>query len=203
VEFVTGEFGSGRGTVAARAGRRLPGVEGVWVFIFADMGVFAIMFGSYMVDRSKNLELFEESRRALSLTFGGVNTLILVTSSLLVVLGLDALKFERPRWAPVFFGLALTCGLAFMVSKALEYTAKIEAGITLLTNDFFMYYFTLTVMHLVHVTAGNVVLAVLCFKSRSMPASGGSLTVYESGATYWHMVDLLWVCLFPLLYLVR
>jgi nitric oxide reductase NorE protein len=161
------------------------------------------MFGSFMVDRSNNLALFEESRHALSLTFGGVNTLILVTSSMLVVLALDALKFGRPRWAPVLFGLALACGLAFTVSKALEYTAKFDAGISLLTNDFFMYYFVLTGMHLVHVTAGNVVLAVLCVKSRSMPASGGSLTVYESGATYWHMVDLLWVCLFPLLYLVR
>jgi nitric oxide reductase NorE protein len=89
-----------------------------------------------------------------------------------------------------------------MVSKALEYTAKFKAGITLLTNDFFMYYFVLTGIHLAHVVAGNVVLAVLWHKSRSAPAAG-SLNLYESGATYWHMVDLLWVCLFPLLYLVR
>lgn len=200
---MSADLGSKPTKIASRAVRRLPGVEGVWVFIFADMTVFAIMFGAYMTDRSKSLALFEESRHALSLTFGGVNTLILVTSSMLVVLALDALKFGRPKWAPVFFGLALACGLAFMVSKGLEYHAKFEAGISLLTNDFFMYYFMLTGMHLLHVTAGNVVLAVLCFKSRSMPASGGSLTAYESGATYWHMVDLLWVCLFPLLYLVR
>jgi nitric oxide reductase NorE protein len=89
------------------------------------------------------------------------------------------------------------------VSKTVEYTQKINAGVTLLTNDFYMYYFILTGIHLIHVIAGSVVLGVLWFKSRSARSGGGSLTVYESGATFWHMVDLLWVFLFPLLYLLR
>jgi nitric oxide reductase NorE protein len=186
----------------ARQERRLPGIEGVWVFVFADMTMFALMFGCFMADRRHNPALFEESRRALSLNFGGINTLILLTSSMLVVLAIDALRQGRSRSAPGFFALALACGCAFMVSKALEYAQKFEAGISLLSNDFFMYYFVLTGIHLGHVIAGNVVLAVLWHKSRSAPA-GGSLGLYEGGATYWHMVDLLWVCLFPLLYLVR
>lgn len=186
-----------------RAQRRLPGVEGVWFFVFADMAVFAVMFGCFMVDRHKNLALFEASRQALSLTHGGVNTLILLTSSMLVVLAIDALKYGRPRWAPKLFALALLCGLAFMLSKALEYWTKFNAGISMLTDPFFMYYFIMTGLHLVHVTAGNVVLAVLCHKSRSASAVCVNLTVYEAGATYWHMVDLLWVCIFPLFYLVR
>ena len=187
----------------AREGRRLPGVEGVWVFVLADMTIFGLLFASFMVDRHQNLAIFEESRRALNLDFGGVNTLVLLTSSMFVVLALEALKLGRPRLPQTFFALALTCGLAFMVNKFFEYKEKLDAGISMLTNDFFMYYFVLTGMHLVHVTAGCVVLAVLRFKSRSEPANGGSLTGYESGATYWHMVDLVWICLFPLLYLVR
>lgn len=186
-----------------QAQRRLPGVEGVWFFVFADMLVFAVMFGCFMVDRQKDLALFEASRQLLSLTHGGINTLILLTSSMLVVLAIDALKYGRPRWAPGLFGLALLCGLAFMVSKVFEYAAKFDAGISLLTNPFFMYYFIMTGLHLVHVTAGNVVLAVFCQKSRAASAEGVELTVYEAGATYWHMVDLLWVCIFPLFYLVR
>lgn len=186
-----------------RDGRRLPGVEGVWAFVFADMTVFAVMFASFMIDRHENPALFEASRQALSLDFGAVNTLILLTSSMFVVLAIDALKHAHPRLAPVFFALALTCGLAFIVSKTLEYMAKFDAGISMLTNDFFMYYFIMTGMHLGHVAVGNLILAVLWFKSRSGSASSGDLTVYESGATYWHMVDLLWICLFPLLYLVR
>lgn len=180
--------------------RRLPGVEGIWAFVFADMTMFAVMFACFMVDRREDVALFEASRQALSLDFGGINTLILLTSSMLVVLAIDALKHDRPRWAPTFFALALACGLAFMVSKAFEYSAKFEAGISMLSNGFFMYYFILTGIHLGHVLVGNVVLAVLWFKSRSQTTG---LATYESGATYWHMVDLLWVCLFPLLYLVR
>lgn len=183
--------------------RRLPGVEGVWFFVFADMVVFAIMFGCFMVDRHKAPALFEASRQALSQTHGGINTLLLLTSSMLVVLAIDALKHGRPRWASRCFALALLCGLAFMGSKAYEYAVKFDAGISMLTNPFFMYYFIMTGLHLVHVTAGNIVLAVLCRKSRDPSAADANLAVYEAGGTYWHMVDLLWVCIFPLFYLVR
>jgi len=89
------------------------------------------------------------------------------------------------------------------VSMTLEYMAKFDAGISMLTNDFFMYYFIMTGMHLGHAVVGNVILAVLWFKSRSGSASSGNLTVYESGATYWHMVDLLWVIIFGLFYVMR
>ena len=188
--------------MAPAAARRLPGVDGGWVFVFADMAVFALMFACFMWDRHQQPAVFESSRQALSLTFGGINTLILLTSSMLVVLAIDALKYGRNALAPLFFGLATFCGAAFIVNKALEYREKFGAGIGLQTNDFFMYYFIMTGMHLGHVVVGTVIIAVLGLRSRSS-RPGDSLVVYEGGATYWHMVDLLWVCLFPLLYLVR
>lgn len=193
---------SSLGRPAQRAGRHLPGGEGVWVFVYADMAVFAVMFGCFMWDRHHALELFESSRQALNLNVGGINTLILLTSSMLVVLGVDALKYGRTHLAPTFFGLAAACGLAFIVSKVFEYSAKFEAGIGLQTNDFFMYYFIMTGIHLGHVVVGTGIVAVLALKSRS-ERPGGNMAIYEGGATYWHMVDLLWVCLFPLLYIVR
>lgn len=182
--------------------RHLPGVEGVWVFVYADMAVFALIFGSFMWDRRHAPELFEISRQALSLNFGGVNTLILLTSSMLVVLGVDALKSGRTHRAPGFFASAAACGVAFIVSKILEYGHKFDAGIGLTTNAFFQYYFIMTGLHLGHVVVGTVIVAVLAAKARA-ELPGCSVTVYEGGATYWHMVDLLWVCIFPLLYLVR
>jgi len=185
-----------------KAHRHLLGVEGVWAFVLADMMVFAVMFGSFMYDRSQNLALFEKSRQALNLDLGGINTLLLLTSSMLIVLALNALKLTKSRLASVFFALALTCGVTFIVLKAIEYNQKFDAGISILSNDFFMYYFVMTGMHLGHVVVGNVILAVLLYKSRSAKADD-SITAYESGATYWHMVDLLWICLFPLFYLVR
>lgn len=188
--------------MAGGQSRRLPGVEGVWVFVFADMTVFALMFACFMWDRHKSLALFESSRQALSLNFGGVNTLILLTSSMFVVLGIDALKHGRADLAPKFLGLASVSGIAFIVSKVCEYQDKFAAGISIQTNTFFMYYFVMTGLHLGHVVVGTVIIGVLALKSRAVRV-GGSLIAYEGGATYWHMVDLLWVCLFPLLYLVR
>ena len=183
--------------------RRLPGVEGVWVFVMADKTVFAVLFGSFMVSRHHNPALFEASRHAMNPNFGGVNTLILLTSSWFAALALDAVRKSRFALAQQFIGAAFLCGLAFMVSKAIEYTEKLNAGISLLTNDFFMYYFTLTGIHLFHVLAGIVVLVVLWFMARSRSFEPERPVVLECGAIYWHMVDLLWIILFPLLYLVR
>lgn len=183
--------------------RRLPGVEGVWVFIAADMAMFGVLFASFMQERLGNPALFEASRRTLDFNFGGINTLILLTSSWFVALAVDAARHDNPRRVPHYLAAALLCGLAFMVSKALEYTEKLTSGISMLTNDFYMYYYSLTGIHLAHVMAGNVVLAVLWIKARAGACSSSNPRALECGATYWHMVDLLWIMLFPLLYLLR
>jgi len=190
-------------TPAGDPTRRLPGVEGVWVFVIADMTVFAVLFGSFIVSRHHNPALFEASRHALNPNFGGVNTLILLTSSWCAALALDAVRKSSFVLAQRFIGGALLCGVAFMVSKAIEYTEKLEAGVSILTNDFFMYYFALTGIHLFHVLAGNIVLIVLWFMARSRSFDPERPVVLECGAIYWHMVDLLWVMLFPLLYLMK
>jgi nitric oxide reductase NorE protein len=198
--------GSESGTQFAPVGqptRQLPGIEGVWVFVGADMTVFAVLFGCFMASRHQNPAVFETSRHALNPNFGGVNTLMLLTSSWFAALALDAVRKSRFALAQRFIGGAFLCGLAFMVSKGIEYTEKLNAGISLLTNDFFMYYFTLTGIHLFHVVAGNVVLAVLWFKARSQSFDPKRPVVLECGAIYWHFVDLIWIILFPLLYLVR
>lgn len=181
----------------------LPGVEGVWVFVIADMTIFGILFGSFMIGRHHNPELFETSRHSLNQNFGGINTLILLTSSWFAAAALAAVRKAQYKTTQNFIVGAFLCGIAFMVSKAIEYTEKLNANITLLTNDFFMYYFTLTGLHLFHVIAGNVLLAVLWFKARSESFDPDRPVVLECGAIYWHMVDLIWIFLFPLLYLVR
>jgi len=183
--------------------RRLPGVEGVWVFIAADMAMFGVLFVSFMLERLKNPALFEQSRRTLDVDFGGFNTLILLTSSWFVCLAVDAAKRDQLPQVPLHLAAALVCGLAFCVSKAFEYTKKLSAGISMLTNDFYMFYYTLTGMHFMHVVAGCVVLGVLWNKSRAGAFTSDNRVGIECGASYWHMVDVLWIVLFPLLYLLR
>ena len=183
--------------------RRLPGVDGVWVFIGADSVIFAILFLSFMQDRLKNPAIFEASRQTLNMHLGGIDTLILLTSSWSVALAVQAMKRDLVDREPrLLLGGALT-GLMFMASKSIEYFQKFADGITPGTNPFFMWYFTLTGIHLAHVVAGTSLLTYLWIRSWRGTYDRLHKAVPESVASYWHLVDLLWVVLFPLLYLMK
>ncbi len=183
--------------------RRLPGDPGVWIFVGADMLMFGLFFSSFVVERSKHIDVFNLSQQALNFNYGGINTLILLTSSWFVVLAVHAAKMNRVKLVPHLLAAAAVCGLAFCSIKVVEYTEKFSHGISMLTNDFFMYYFILTGIHFLHVIAGTVMLFVLWKKARAGAYGSHRYIGLESGATYWHMVDLLWIVLFPLLYLMR
>lgn len=189
---------------AAHPGRKhLPGVDGVWALIGADSVVFAVLFGSFMLERRRHVAEFDTSRQTLDLTIGGVDTLILLTSSWLVALAIQALKRDRAQQVPrLFFGGALG-GLIFVVSKSVEYAAKFAAGITPATNGFYLWYFALTGIHLLHVIVGVALLTWLWLRARRGAYRSTNRAVPESVATFWHLVDYLWILLFPLLYLMR
>jgi nitric oxide reductase NorE protein len=183
--------------------RRLPGVDGVWVFIGADAVIFAILFLNFMQDRLRNPAMFEASRHTLNMNLGGIDTLILLTSSWSVALAIQALKrdlFDRvPRY---LLGGVLT-GLMFVVSKSIEYFQKFAHGITPGTDGFYMWYFTLTGIHLTHVLLGTGLLTFLWIRFRRGAWGSSRRVVPECVASFWHLVDLLWIVLFPLLYLMK
>ncbi len=178
-------------------------MEGVWVFVAADMAFFAMLFVSFALARRDQSALFESGRQALNRDLGGINTLILLTSSWCVAMAVEAAQRNQHKALQRSLWGALLCAVAFGISKAFEYTHELRAGITPLTNDFFMYYFTLSGIHFVHVIAGAVVLGVMLQRARSGAYNREDHRGLEVGATYWHMVDLLWVMIFPLLYLLR
>ena len=183
--------------------RRLPGVDGVWVFIGADSVIFAILFLTFMQDRLKNPALFEASRHALNMNLGGIDTLILLTSSWSVALAIQALKRDLIERVPRYLLGGVSTGLMFVVSKSIEYFQKFAHGLNPGTNPFYMWYFTLTGIHLVHVLFGTSLLAYLWVRSRSGAFTSSHRAVPESVASFWHLVDLLWIVLFPLLYLMK
>lgn len=189
------------------AGRHLPGEEGMWVFILGDMTVFAVFFATYLYYRGEESTLFTESQRSLSRGYGVTNTVLLLTSSLCVVLGTRAVRSRLSgsvnRSAPWLFGGAMACGFGFLALKFVEYGEKFSAGITPATNGFFMFYFILTALHLFHLIIGMGVLLYLVRSSRRPTLSEMQFMFIEGGACYWHMVDLLWIVLFPLVYLVK
>lgn len=180
--------------------RRLPGVDGFWVFIGFDAVIFALLFGSFLNDRRSEPELFEASRQTLNYHVGGIDTLILLTSSWLVALAVGAFRRgERERVPRLLLGGALTGG-AFVVSKAIEYVEKLTDGVTPASDTFYSWYFILTGIHLAHVVAGTGLLIYLWLSSRRRDPSCVAL---ECVASFWHLVDLLWIVIFPLLYLQR
>ncbi|AKH67742.1 heme/copper-type cytochrome/quinol oxidase, subunit 3 [Spongiibacter sp. IMCC21906] len=178
-----------------------PAVEdGIWIFVFADMCMFAMFFLAYLMERNAQQAMYIASQAKLDQTLGTINTLILLLSSWFVVLAVKALKKNLQQAASVFIGLAFFCGVAFIANKIVEYSAKIQDGITILSNDFFMFYYILTGIHLAHVVGGMVVLLVLFINTRKGKYGADNISPVESGGVYWHMVDLLWVFIFPLIY---
>lgn len=186
-----------------RSGKHLPGEVGVWLFIFGDMMVFSLFFFLFLHYRSLDIVTFTDSQALLNLNYGAINTLFLLTSSWFVVLGLQSIRNNRAVMARRFFQGAFICGVGFGVIKFFEWGEKIRAGHTLTSNDFFMYYYIFTGIHFLHVLIGMGILAFLVMKTRTTQFAPGDEQTFESGGAYWHMVDLLWIVLFPLLYLVR
>ncbi len=183
--------------------RRLPGVDGVWVAIGADSVIFAILFGSFMQARLQDPAAFEASRQTLNMHLGGIDTLILLTSSWAVALAIQALKRDLLKRVPRYLLAGALTGLMFMVSKSIEYFLKFADGVRPATNDFYMWYFTLTGIHLLHVVFGTSLLTYLWINSRWGAYNSSNRVVPECVASYWHLVDLLWIVIFPLLYLMK
>jgi nitric oxide reductase NorE protein len=189
---------------ALKNDRHVPGEPGVWVLLFGDILVFTILFAVYLHARGGNRQLFAESQDTLNRTLGAVNTIVLLCSSLLVVFAVRAMRDERRRYlAPRLAVAGAVVGFCFIIVKAVEYNEKITAGITPSTNEFYMYYFVLTGLHLAHVIIGLGVLVALSRVARKPSPTRTHIALFEGGACFWHMVDLLWIVIFPLLCLVR
>lgn len=178
---------------------------GIWTFIVADCASFGLFFLVFMIDRSGQRTLFASSAAKLDVSLGLLNTLVLLTSGWFVAMAVASASANKRTAMLRQLTLALGTGAIFGIIKTVEYKGKISAGITPLTDSFFSYYFVLTGLHFLHYLAGLGVLAFLLTRARREPAEiqPGFRYLLESGATYWHLVDLLWIFLFPMLYLQR
>ncbi len=172
------------------------------MFLFGDMVVFGVFFVTFMVERANAPEVFDVARRTLHVGVGVTNTLVLLTSSLCVVIALGAIRSGVKAVAAKALYAAIACGLMFIGLKVFEYTSLASAGHGPGANHFYLYYFILTGLHLLHVCIGLGVLALMVTQSRRDELSATRLALVEGGACFWHLVDLLWIFLFALLYLV-
>ena len=182
--------------------RRIPGESGTWVFLFGDMVVFGAFFVTFLVERARAPEVFDTARTTLHIGVGVLNTLVLLTSSLCVVLALNAIRVGSRKIAANAVVVAIALGVVFIVLKATEYVALANAGHGPGANDFYLYYFILTGLHLFHVCLGLGALAFVLSQTRRAEMSATRTALVEGAACFWHLVDLLWIFLFALLYLV-
>ena len=187
-----------------------PGDFAVWIIIYVELITFGLLFMGYVFSRRGDVALFNESQLMLNQTSGFINTLILVTSSYFVVKAVKSITSmseesvkEANAKAGKWLLLAIGCGMAFGFIKFAEFYHIFGAGISLSTNKFFMFYIMLTAFHFMHVMLGSFVLFIIYKKTKTAGYTFGDYRGIETGASYWHMVDLLWIVLFPLVYIIR
>lgn len=177
-----------------------PGGILMWIIIYLEMVTFGIALVFMALNAKAEPEVFHQSRLLLNTTYGAINTIFLLSSGWCMAQSVHFIKSKNFAKSKLFLRLTLLGGLLFLGLKAVEYADKIEAGFTIGYNAFFGYYWMLTLFHLIHVLVGMVILLVLGKTLRKNPESL-KVVDYESGAAFWHMCDLIWLLLFPIIYL--
>jgi len=178
-----------------------PGGILMWIIIFLELFTFGMALVAFVYYGNQEPEVFHQSRLQLNTTFGAINTIFLLTSGLFMAAAVHEFKENNVQKSSFYFKLAMLGGLLFIVLKSIEYYHKIEAGISLETNMFFTFYWLLTAFHLIHVLVGLVILA---WTNKGMTKKNSKTTLedVEACAAFWHMCDLIWLLLFPVLYLI-
>ncbi|MFE3001617.1 cytochrome c oxidase subunit 3 [Nocardia sp. NPDC059246] len=185
--------------------RWVPGEPGIWALIFTDLTVFTVYFIDVMYQWGDSPKAFAAGHDKINLTAGILNTFFLLTASLCVALGVHNLRQGRVPFSQRLFLGAGLAGAAFVVNKYIEWSEKIDHGLTPRSDVFFQLYFILTGIHLFHVL---IAMTLLWFMRRRASQVVGAPTPHQSRfiencATYWHMVDLLWLGILALFYLMR
>jgi cytochrome c oxidase subunit III len=188
---------------------------GMWVFLASELLLFAALFALYATYRALYPADFHAAAGHNSVLIGTSNTVVLITSSFSVAWAIHALRLGRPQLTVRMLALTIALGLVFLALKLIEYAEHIAAGIlpgagyrfAELPNDgarlFFTLYYCMTGLHALHVIAGMAVLTWAAFTVRRGLCTPDHHIALENSGLYWHLVDLIWIYLWPLLYLLR
>jgi cytochrome c oxidase subunit III len=185
---------------------------GMWFFLFTEILFFGGMFILYSIFRAKYAQDFHAAAAEENLLLGSINTAVLLTSSLSIALSISALKKGDYRLSVLLQTATILMGLAFLVIKYFEWTAKISKGIypdspVLLKMSggeilFFGLYYVMTGLHGLHVLIGVAVIGFMVYFTRTGDITSENFSKLENTGLYWHFVDIVWIYLFPLFYLI-
>jgi cytochrome c oxidase subunit 3 len=186
---------------------------GMWLFIFTELLLFGGLFIIYSVYRYLNPDAFHMAAEELNVTVGAANTVILLISSMTIAMSTSALQKKDKRFTLILITVTLVLALVFLVNKYFEWGVKFEHGIwpgsDHLINDmgqgeilFFGLYFVMTGLHALHIIIGMIVMIFAMVKVANGKVHPDRAALLENAGLYWHLVDLIWIFLFPLFYLI-
>jgi cytochrome c oxidase subunit 3 len=186
---------------------------GMWLFLFTEIILFGGMFLIYAVYRFQYTEEYRLAAMELNTTVGTINTIILLTSSLTVALAIAAIQKKNKFLSILMLSLTIMMAFMFTINKFFEWSAKFSHGIypgsdELLTKPdghilFFSMYYLMTGLHVIHVLVGIVLLSIVLVMIIKNKIRSDKYVLLENSGLYWHLVDLIWIFLFPLFYLIQ
>ena len=177
---------------------------GIWLFLASEVMLFGGLFSAYIMLRLSDPNWINYGQSSLNVPLATLNTAVLITSSVTMVMSWVALKMNDIKKYSMYMGLTLLCSFGFLIIKYIEYTSKFEHGLYPSTNNFLAVYFTLTGLHGLHVIGGIFVNGYFFGPGKKMWKSEPERFTnrIEISGLYWHFVDLVWIFLFPALYLL-
>lgn len=178
-----------------------PGGILIWIIIFLELFTFGVALIAMAHYGNQEAELFHNSSLKLNTTYGMINTLFLLTSGYFMAVSVSELKKGHKIKSQKLLLLTMLFGILFLGLKSFEYVEKLNEGISVGYNTFFTFYWMLTLFHVIHVLVGLVILASVYFGIKKEKSSTSIEDVEASGA-FWHMCDLIWMLLFPVIYLL-
>lgn len=187
---------------------------GMWLFIFTELLLFGVLFVIYSVYRYINHDAFHLAAEELDTFIGAVNTVILLVSSMTIAMSTTSLQKKNKILTLVLAGTTIVLGIVFLVNKYFEWGAKFDHGIfpgsTYLIENlsqgeilFFGLYFIMTGLHALHIIIGLVLITVVMWKIYTGKVHADRAALLENSGLYWHLVDIIWIFLFPLFYLIH
>lgn len=182
---------------------RMPGSIAIWIFIYAELTEFGFFFLAFLLAKLYFPELFQQGPGQLNTLTGLLNTLVLLTSSYFMAMAIRAIKQGASRRCVRWIVLTIVAGLTYCAIKAWEYQWNSDMGITTRTNYFFAGYYYLTFNHLLHVLIGLCTLTGVAILTAIGQINQSSHEALEGAASYWHMIDLVWILIFHLVYVLR
>jgi len=178
-----------------------PGGILLWIIIFLELITFGVALIAMVYYGKQEPEIFHESRFLLNVTYGTINTVLLLTSGFFMATSVYELKKNQKQKSQKYLLVAMLFGVFFLMLKVIEYSEKLEAGLDISYNTFFTFYWLLTLFHVIHVIVGLVILASVYFGIKKEKSTTEIVDV-EASAAFWHMCDLIWLLLFPIIYLI-